>query len=226
MYRNAFLSTLALFGCWLMGIPFGNALPQKSEGHPATAILSMACVVVLVLLCARTYGGNPRVRARDCMIGFTIVAVVSAILSPIFASAHKAAAMGISRKAAKNLGQAELTYASDHDDRFPPASAWYTLSAPYFEAGQPVRDPRSEAPYTFAMNRTLGAAKLEEIDDPTNTALIFEHDDTNPNASGGKDIFTSRHGETGDICLADGTVAHKDPNDLTWSSSKAKIGGK
>lgn len=122
---------------------------------------------------------------------YVISRAVSDMGNPI--SGPKVTALCISRL--REVANAQLLYAADHDDDLPPANAW--IDATWRYAGK--KDPgevtesvfkcpavalRRDGSYGYAFNNDLDRKKLQEIVDSENTPLVFDSKALFRNAAG------------------------------------------
>ncbi len=88
----------------------------------------------------------------------------------------------------KQIGQAHLAYAADHDDRFTPASRWMTnlkKVEPFRSRPEMLQcpDPREREP-GYAMAIRMSARARSSIRNPSEEVLTFEVNGRSPNQSG------------------------------------------
>lgn len=84
----------------------------------------------------------------ELLVVIAIIAILAAILFPVFAQA-KAAAKGTQALSnAKNLGTAILMYTNDFDDYFPPSTAWNTGNDAFYFGASPT-DGLGFSPWCF-----------------------------------------------------------------------------
>ncbi|MBU0609545.1 MAG: hypothetical protein KKI08_16790 [Armatimonadetes bacterium] len=112
----------------------------------------------------------------------------------------------------KLIGMALLTYASDHENRLPPAGAYPAVVANYpLMMGYPERTPHPLSRQTlvcpadpqqampgYAYNRLWAGAELATIPAPSVNVLLYE-------ATGGQLVFRHR-GESTNVTYCDGHV--------------------
>lgn len=109
--------------------------------------------------------------------GVPILLLAAVVLFPVFAKSRSGGGPGcMSRLRECNL--ACLSYASDHDDRLPPAPAWVDCAQDYARNSLVFvcPDVRMEHPggYGYAMNFELSAKALKDVPKPSESPLLFD----------------------------------------------------
>jgi len=93
----------------------------------------------------------------ELLVVIAIIAILAAILFPVFAQAKAAAKATQSLSNTKNIGLAQLMYASDHDDMFSPVAgfqagwiipSFIVLQMPYMKSIPLIIDPLGPAKVT------------------------------------------------------------------------------
>lgn len=136
-----------------------------------------------------------------------------AIFVPVFESARAPLVPSRCLSNLKQLGIAMMIYTTDWDDRFPPADGWRRLSDVFGIQGCPSTPRR----WSYAFNGALSKMKLEALEAPHETVMIFECDSVRENDFGGEERLVYRHGKKGPIAFADGSVSSKMPeSELRW----------
>jgi prepilin-type N-terminal cleavage/methylation domain-containing protein/prepilin-type processing-associated H-X9-DG protein len=84
----------------------------------------------------------------ELLVVIAIIAILAAILFPVFAQAREKARTAVCASNLKQIGLAIVMYAQDYDETFPPANYgptaaagdwWLTLVDPYIKGGTPTR---------------------------------------------------------------------------------------
>ncbi|MBL8060073.1 MAG: hypothetical protein JNK63_05070 [Chthonomonas sp.] len=137
---------------------------------------------------------------------FPCIAILAAILFPVFAQARLAAKRTNSLSNIKDIGTASIMYAADNDDRFQPAERWQdSISEQVSKTSftDPMVEAKSDLGY--GMNTAASTAKVEWIDDPNQTVLFFTSSMPGRSASGGPETlrYTQRYAI---ICFVDGSA--------------------
>jgi len=84
----------------------------------------------------------------ELLVVIAIIAILAAILFPVFAQARAKAQTITCTSNVKQLGLAFLMYTSDYDDTFPPRTNWKTLLQPYIKNFEINRCP--SRPYLYS----------------------------------------------------------------------------
>ncbi len=135
-----------------------------------------------------------------------IVAILAAILFPVFAQARGKARETSCMSNMKMLGLSNLMYAQDYDEVMPKATQWMTDTKPYAANDHSYRcpvvvtsDPQS---YGYAFNSNLSQLPLSKVVSPQATCVLFESSNTTadsndpmtslvtPYRHNGKNVFT------------------------------------
>src|SRR5438270_10078828 len=73
--------------------------------------------------------------------GFALIAVLGAILFPVFQQAREKARQALCLSNLKQMGTGLMMYVQDYDDRLPPSSRWTDMLYPYVKAQQVYHCP-------------------------------------------------------------------------------------
>jgi len=102
----------------------------------------------------------------ELLVVIAIIAILAAILFPVFAQAKRAAKGSVALAGAKQLGLAQLMYTNDYDDMFSPvveftSSNWAAypfdyLEQPYMKSWGILLDPTGPLPSTYSNNNEAG----------------------------------------------------------------------
>lgn len=120
--------------------------------------------------------------ACGCFGSVFIIAILAAILFPVFAQARQKARETSSMSNMKQLGLATLQYAQDHGEKLPrmdsqenfkAALSKYILQENY----DVFLDPQTKTPYI--LNKKLSGKSLDTINDPAHTELMRSPGDYN-----------------------------------------------
>jgi prepilin-type N-terminal cleavage/methylation domain-containing protein/prepilin-type processing-associated H-X9-DG protein len=152
----------------------------------------------------------------ELLVVIAIIAVLAAILFPMFAKAREKARMTACTSNLRQLDTALLMYAQDYEETLPPAVGYAsTLATLYGMTGKVWDCPSTSrkgtpaaADYVFVYPR--GGMALGEINVPTTAVLLGDGTAVNPafpNVARSGSDFTLRHNRTVLLAYADGHVA-------------------
>jgi len=132
----------------------------------------------------------------ELLVVIAIIAILAAILFPVFARAREKARQASCLSNCKQLGLATLQYAQDYDESMPIAiwynsSRWHTLIYPYLKNDQILQCPSNSvatvdygyngyylvyyhASASGGVSTTWGAAKLAQIEFPAEIILACD----------------------------------------------------
>ncbi len=132
----------------------------------------------------------------ELLVVIAIIAILAAILFPVFARARAKARQAVCSSNLKQLGTAMIMYAQDYDSTLPPwgyggsdadddlstgAYTWDTLLGPYTKNQQilccpdnPKRTPSGDRPRSYAMPRYVSGQCPDLPPVPTSTVLLFD----------------------------------------------------
>nr|WP_309694234.1 DUF1559 domain-containing protein [Armatimonas sp.] len=127
------------------------------------------------------------------------------------------------RENMKQLGVAMMQYVQDYDETFPPADRWEAALKPYLKT--PLTCPAVKTKGSYGMNKALGGRKLDDVDAPTKTVVVFETNTPGPSFAGGvADVAKERHGGRSNVVFADGstpTYPNLNRKEFIWDIPKA-----
>jgi len=134
----------------------------------------------------------------ELLVVIAIIAILAAILFPVFARAREKARQASCLSNVKQLGLAFMMYASDYDETIPPTylgnarpgapTEWPDLVAPYVKNAQVFACPSEHwdisltvldpLPLSYGMNMQFGysapGVRIAEIDKPAETILLAD----------------------------------------------------
>ncbi len=123
----------------------------------------------------------------ELLVVIAIIAILAAILFPVFARAREKARQTSCLSNVKQLGLGFLMYAQDYDDHLPPMSnpggRWYVLIDPYIKNRQILRCPSSKFAISYGVSyrnlaEDVGAGGrgcgLAYIDEPAEALMLGE----------------------------------------------------
>ncbi|GBC95072.1 hypothetical protein HRbin16_00859 [bacterium HR16] len=187
------------------------------SGMFALLVASVVGIIALVIAVVSRVSG-----ATVAMAGAAIVAPVvmlSAVLFPIFRSAHIVAQSRLCMQHLRTLSMAMLLYAEDWDKRYPPSRTWCDSIRPYVRSMDDYRCPAARhLQCGYAMNARLDRFKMEDLAQPEETVMLFDAIG-GWNLAGGKELVARRHGDTPNFAFANGRVAYRYRVDsLRWEA--------
>ena len=118
----------------------------------------------------------------ELLVVIAIIAILAAILFPVFAKAREKARTATCLNNLRQLATAMLMYVQDHDEAFPPAAAWNSeLSANYGMTGKvwdcPTSSKRGTAAapdYFFVAGCLLAEVALGDVQDPVDAPMLAD----------------------------------------------------
>lgn len=139
------------------------------------------------LIIAVVLGGS----ALACLV---LIAVVGAILFPIFAQARRTAQRTSAVSQMKMLALGNLIYANDFDQRLPIATAWMDAVSPEVSSQRAFHSPGigrgglgQRSYYGIAFMKSLSSVQIQGIDTPAQRVLLFDSTLMGRNATSGLD---------------------------------------
>jgi|GEM_PF-3646894 len=122
-----------------------------------------------------------------------LIAILAAILFPVFSQAKIAAQRTTSLSNLKQLALAGIMYETDHE-RLPSAPKWEAKIAPYLgeNATSALTFPGKDVPSTYAFYAPVGGIPIAKVKAPESTPLFFESFLPGPSASGNAENFPNR----------------------------------
>jgi len=127
----------------------------------------------------------------ELLVVIAIIAILAAILFPVFARAREKARQSSCLSNTKQLGLALLSYVQDYDERFPGRAVdpgvynlpWYNVIAPYMKNAQillcPSRPNQTPTGYGYNTYSIVGyslgvGACMADIQYPAQVGMIFD----------------------------------------------------
>lgn len=133
-----------------------------------------------------------------------LVLVMGLLYPPLFASWREKVRQGVCRTNLCTVARATNLYRTDHDDRYPLATSWCDGLTPLYLGSEAyLRRPNAPGSQSaYALNLELSGTRHRR-GLPENTVLLFEAGG-GWNASGGPEMFASRHSGGGHVALTGG----------------------
>lgn len=123
------------------------------------------------------------------------VAIMAAILFPVFSQAKLAAKKTQALSHVKRIGTSMMIYAADYDDRLPIAEKWVDLTSDYTEDPSVYRSPEATPndpnDYGFAFRKEFSKLNLAKAEAPAAQVMIFDSTLLQKNASSGLETLPS-----------------------------------
>jgi len=126
----------------------------------------------------------------ELLVAVAIVAILAAILLPVFASAKESAKAAVCQSNLRQLGASFLLYSSDWDGVCPPVFEWKARLQPYVRTVETNRCPsRPHLPWWYGQGYNVGFAPMavrgyagaseSEVSEPASKLLAVEWDRCN-----------------------------------------------
>jgi hypothetical protein len=184
---GAFYFLLATAGAVLLAA----GMPHK--GLPPSPLLLVAGALFLGICGPLTLRRARPIGRRSDIAGAIIVWFAVFFLTlvsiPVWASARDSAGTMQCFSAVKRIGTSMLIYASEYDDRLPPAAEWEDLLG---IAGVD-RCSKAKSPHAYAMNSAADGLALAEVEN-SGAILVFETESEHPSPVGGPERVAVWHG--------------------------------
>lgn len=183
----------------------------------------MAFFLLVGVSCLLAFGSLVLLRGTDRssnawvpVVGLVLMGGMAAIVTPVLAGARAAASHAMCLSNVKQIVTAFHIYSADWDDRMPNASHWQDQLGKY---GEHRKCPKSDLPYSYAMNHKLSQALLSNIKNPEKTVLIFECWSGERNHSGETADLQVPHNNRGTVGFVGGTaiLTGKENREIIWN---------
>lgn len=147
------------------------------------------------------------------VVGGGMIAILAAILFPVFAQAREKARQSSCSSNVKQIAQGLLIYAQDNQDRLPPAAAWSDAALSTTRNPGVFRCPSDRGAdgaagnrSSYAFNSGQSRGRLAAVASPGQTPMLFESSAGRWNAADPLKSFTVRHMKLGVVGYMDGHV--------------------
>ena len=142
--------------------PTYGALPP---GYGAPPPKKNNTVTVVIIVLAAVFGG-----------GIFIVAILAAILFPVFQKVRENARMSVCESNVKQIELGLIQYTQNHNDKYPPSAAGYKAAVfPYLKSEPIFHCPDDTGGnMDYSMNTKLQGVSLEKLADPSQVVAIYE----------------------------------------------------
>ncbi|MBW3623802.1 MAG: hypothetical protein KY468_10395 [Armatimonadetes bacterium] len=169
-------------------------------------------------LTSRTFiSGDPQKLLPALTSGaITALPVAAGLALPAIAKMREQAQFQQCTNQQRQLANAILAYAEDHDGRLPRANAWVQALKPYVEDQSVFHCPADPQPGTsYAMNMKLSGVNLNEVESPSETVLFYETTKRGASPHGTGEDQAFRHGGRQAVAFLDGhTEAITEPLEI------------
>lgn len=164
----------------------GYGGPPPGYSAPPPKKNSAAKIVLIVLACV--FGG-----------GIVVIAILAAILFPVFQKVRENARVASCQSNVKQIELGMLQYTQDHNDTFPKSAAAYKDAIfPYLQSEQLFHCPSDQGgPVDYAMNTKLQGVSTDKIAHPEAVVAVYE---------GKNQTLNFRHNGKAVVGFADGHV--------------------
>lgn len=164
--------------------PPGYGAPPPGYGYPPPKKNNTATIVLIVL--AAVFGG-----------GIFIVAILAAILFPVFAKVRGNARLAVSESNVKQIDLGLMQYVQDHNMKYPTGN-YKQAVMPYIKTESLFHDPAdTSGSDSYSFNKKLQGVSLDKISDPQGTVALYE---------GQNQTLAFRHDGRAVVGFADGSV--------------------
>ncbi len=146
----------------------------------------------------------------ELLVVIAIIAILAAILFPVFARARAKAKQSSCLSNAKQLELGSIMYASDYDGRNPLSGNWTSAILPYVKNSQIYVCGSDDAPFaltgppdegSYGMNSNISGVSESYLEYPAETASLIDATDSQVAAGG---AMAARHNEGCNLAYADG----------------------
>lgn len=144
--------------------------------------------------------------AVGCLLMIPIIAIMAAILFPVFAKSRAKAVQTSCLSNVRQLCTAQLSYAQDWKETLPQSANWCDATEPYVRNRQvyscPSRGTSSGGDYW--MSRPVCGVDLNRLKSPAEAGALFEGSSSRWNGSGGKADVRAPHNGGANYGFVDG----------------------
>jgi len=186
----------------------------------------------------------------ELLVVIAIIAILAAILFPVFARARENARKSSCQSNLKQIGLGQLQYLQDYDERYPKVGAsadvngWASTLQPYLKSTQILQCPSETngpaasgsygAGYSdYWMNGNVDGASQAELTSVASTILMgdgenggsnYSINDTSTTAAAATGLVAQRHLEGSNYAFADGHVKWFKGESATQTSKIGNMG--
>ena len=145
----------------------GYGAPPPGYGVPPPSPKNNTTQIVLIVL-AVVFGG-----------GIFLIAILAAILFPVFQKARDNARLASCESNVNQIELGMLQYTQDHNGALPPSAAAYKAAVfPYIKSESVFHYPADPSgPVEYAVNANLQGKNLDNLAHPAQVVLVYEGQD-------------------------------------------------
>ncbi len=154
--------------CSRCGLPVAQRTAAPPPGYVALPPKKSNTTAIVLIVLGVVFGG-----------GLFLVAILAAILFPVFAKARGNARLASCESNVKQLSLGLVQYEQDNDEKFPPSAAAYKdVLAPYIKTDSVFHCPADEGGgVDYALNTNLQGIGLEKLAHPEAVVAVYEGKD-------------------------------------------------
>jgi len=144
----------------------------------------------------------------ELLVVIAIIAILAAILFPVFARARENARRSSCQSNEKQIALGFKQYIQDNNERYPAASGWNTAILDYTKSEAILKCPSAAGAGTFdySYNSNMGDKNENKVDNTASTILVAEATRSGGATSGTSASAGSRHFDGSNYAFVDGHV--------------------
>jgi len=144
----------------------------------------------------------------ELLVVIAIIAILAAILFPVFARARENARRSSCQSNEKQIALGFKQYIQDNNERYPAATGWDTAIFDYTKSNAILKCPSAAGTGTFdySYNSLMGDKNENKVDNTANTILVAEASRTTGATSATSATASSRHFDGSNYAFVDGHV--------------------
>jgi len=144
----------------------------------------------------------------ELLVVIAIIAILAAILFPVFARARENARRSSCQSNEKQIALGFKQYIQDNNERYPAASGWNTAILDYTKSEAILKCPSAAGAGTFdySYNSNMGGKNENKVDNTASTILVAEATRSGGATSGTSASASSRHFDGSNYAFVDGHV--------------------
>jgi len=144
----------------------------------------------------------------ELLVVIAIIAILAAILFPVFARARENARRSSCQSNEKQIALGFKQYIQDNNERYPAASGWDTAIFDYTKSNAILKCPSAAGAgsFDYSYNANLGGVNENKVQQSDLTVLVGEATRSGAATSGESASASSRHFDGGNYAFVDGHV--------------------